>query len=194
MKQLLVLVLLCAAPSAHAQGFYLGLGVGGPADINDELGDYFDKADDESGGSGRIVLGKKLGPWAIEGVFFGTDMVGRTDGGNYSALALGIDARYNLAITSGWDVYVRAGLNKTWLTPEEDAYCDDCGWSGEGYQGRGIDYGTGIQYTLRTMRLINVSFWLDFNRQVVRLRQEGSPTLDGKLSMVTLGLSVGTGL
>lgn len=176
---------------ARGDGYFLGVGVGGDARLGAELAEQFTA---EGEASGRIVLGKRMGPWAVEGAFFGTDVRSRYSDVPYSTLSLGLDLRYFLPLTSRLELYVRAGLNKTWLKTWLAAAPDSSGRASDaGYEGRGLDYGTGLQYAWRPGKL-QFSIWLDFNKQFVRLHDAGRPSLDGELEMVTFGVSFGTAL
>lgn len=182
--------LALAAQPARATGYYFGVGMGDGAELQDDLALAFDTRDQISG---RVVLGRRVGPWALEGSFFGTDMEGTYDGVPYSTLSLGIGVKYYLPLTGRLELYVRGGLNQT--TVAAGPGYEYAGATADGLNGRGYDYGTGLQYAWRPLPRIQMSVWVDLNRQVLRLNREaGGDSLDGRMEMVTFGFSFGTEL
>lgn len=187
-------LLVMAAGAAHADGLYYGMGLGGGAELEGDFADRF-SGDDEV--AGRVVLGRRWGEWAIEGVVFGTDLnVGDGRTGSYSTVAVGVDARYFIPITGGLELYLRGGLNYTWLEPMDDTvaliYYS-------AYDGRGAAYGTGLQwrsgYVGNDTVRVRLAAWADFTKHVAVVRPEyGGGALRGAFEMLTFGVSVGSDL
>lgn len=172
MKRLVVLGIVFASAVAHADTTYYGMGMGGGATLEGDLAAGYDAS---GHAAGRFVLGRRSGPWALEGSFFGTDLTERGSGEMLSTLSLGVDLKYHLALTEKLELYVKGGLNTN---------------SMEGYEGRGYAYGTGLQYNVHLLGNWSAALWLDLNRQVVRMHgDEGAQSLDGGLEMVTFGFS-----
>ena len=179
----IALAVLLVPAAAHAGGFYGGFGIGGDARLGKDLADRYDSADQTAG---RLMLGRRSGPWAIEGVFFGTDLIDTADGQEVSSQSLGADLKYYLPLTSGLELYVRGGLHLARI-------------EGIGQEtvasGRGFDYGTGLQYAFRMFPALQAAVWIDLTKQAVTLGNDRfGGDMEGEIKMITLGVSIGTGL
>jgi hypothetical protein len=188
-QRLLVTVLaplaatLALASSAHAGGGYLSGGIGGGAGLDGNIATSF-QTDDSN--SARFSLGQRIGPVALEASLFGAGLVGRQQfvgyGSEYDTLSLGVDLKYYFSLVGPLELYPKIGINKTWLLEPSDSQHD--------YDGTGWDIGGGVQFTFDTAASM-VAIWLDYTQQRTDLRDPGKRDLDGRVSMLTLGLSVG---
>jgi hypothetical protein len=165
------LVTLAAAPVASAGG-YVSLGIGDGADLHGDLGARYTTDGDTS--LGRLAVGQRTGPFAIEASLFGTDL--RSAGGDTRTLSLGVDVKYFHKLGGGFELFGRGGLNKTWL--------DD-------HAGRGKLLGAGVQYRFTTGLLGEAAVFADLSRQFLELHDEAAPAIDGEIDMLQFGLSVG---
>jgi hypothetical protein len=184
-RLLLALAPILAAPAAARADGYISAGAGGGAGLSGELNTYFSSSDSMSG---RLSLGDRIGPFAFEASMFGAGLVGDRDlvGMNreYDTLSLGVDLKYYFRIAGPLELYPKIGVNKTWLDapdgfrPERD------------YQGVGWDLGGGAQLSFYT-DVAMFGIWLDLTHQRTNLRDGTAAPLDGQLTMLTLGLTVG---
>jgi hypothetical protein len=187
MRSLIAALALIAgsAGAAHAGG-YVAIGAGGDADLNGDLANHFTT---EGTSSGRLAVGQRFGPVALEAVLFGTDLQGAsamTGQGDYSTMSLGVDLKYYIPLAGNLEAYARGGLNKTWVVEGFDNAMD------LGYSGRGWNLGAGLQYSFRLLPLLDAAIWADYNHQVMELHQEGRRSLAGGADMLTIGVSLGT--
>jgi hypothetical protein len=176
----LALVLATVRP-ARADGFYLGVGLGPGAILDDEIASSF-STEDQVGG--RIILGTRNGNFAIEASLFGTDFApidATFVETHQSSLSAGAGVKLYMPLGGGLEVYVRGGLDKTWISESD-------------LEGRGYDYGTGVQLALRVFPRMQTAAWLDVGRQVFRLFDSYGNSTDGQLTMITLGFSFGSKL
>ena len=199
-------MLIAAATTARADGWYFSEGFG-QTQISDEMASKFADSDFTA----RIALGRQVGPWAIEAYVQGMSMDGRANfaGGDYSAVTVGVDARYFVKLAGPLQLYLRGGLNKMSLhgshASNREAAIDPRGGD---YEGRGITYGAGIRLSGKVRALgllywplfflpygpkVNASLWLDTSNQFVRLHNPNARSLDGRLSTWTFGFSIGGG-
>jgi hypothetical protein len=169
-----------AAASPASAGGYVSLGIGDGADLHGDLAQSFDT--DDSTSHGKFAIGQRTGPFAIEALVFGTDLIA-PNGADYSTLSFGVDLKYFYGLGGNFELYGKGGLNKTWLR--------DDGESGD-FSGRGKQLGLGLQYRFTTGLIGEVAVWLDLTRQYVELSDsETQSQLDGEIDTMNLGLSVG---
>src|SRR5690606_15763370 len=175
-------VALSAPLAAHAGGGYISAGMGGGAGLDGELGTFFTT---EDSGSARLSLGQRIGPVALEASLFGAGLVGQRAyvgmDAEYDTLTAGVDLKYYIGLTGPLEIYGKAGLNKTWLMEPDGVQHD--------YDGRGWDLGGGVQFTIDTPMAM-AAVWLDFTHLRTELREEGRRRLDGRMNMLTLGVSL----
>jgi hypothetical protein len=181
-----IAVIAASAGAAHAGG-YVAIGAGGDADLHGDLENHFTT---EGASAGRLAIGQRFGPLAVEAVLFGTDLHGASGmtgpGNDYSTMSLGVDLKYHIPLVGGLEAYGRAGLNKTWVVDGFDTTMD------LGYSGRGYNLGAGLQYGFRLLPLVEAAIWADYNHQVMTLHEQGRASLEGGADMLTLGVSLGT--
>ena len=183
LSALLVIALAGAvAVPAHAEGFYVGVGMGPGATLASEIADHF-STDGQI--AGRVIAGTRMGNLAVEASCFGTDFspyaYDFVASSSHSSVSVGAGAKLYLPLAHGIEIYARGGLDKTWV-------------SGSDLSGRGYDYGVGVQRSLRLLPGLAGAVWLDVGRQVVRLHPGTGAAIDGQLTMITLGMSFGSKL
>src|SRR5262245_47518538 len=126
-------VLAALASAAHA-GSYLGLGIGGQASTDGGLVNY----DTTGKHSARLVAGYRFGQVSLEA---GLGDYGLTRvQSDWNAWSLGAAAKLHLPLFAGFEAYVRAGLERTYLTQAGGDGTHDLtgdGWTG----GLGVEYG-----------------------------------------------------
>lgn len=178
-----ILALFAAPLAAHAGGGYVSAGIGSGAGLGGQLSESFQTEDNRSA---RFSLGQRVGPVAVEASLFGAGMVGESQmvgvGADYDTLSVGVDLKYYFTLAGPLELYPKAGLNKTWLLEPTGASSD--------YDGTGWDLGGGLQFTFDSP-VAMAALWLDFTHQRTDLRDSSRPDLDGQVSMLTLGLSLG---
>ncbi|HEU5060095.1 MAG TPA: outer membrane beta-barrel protein [Kofleriaceae bacterium] len=178
-----VLALLLAGSGgiAHADGGYVGAGLGPGAGLAGNISTAFDTDDSMNA---RLAIGQRLGPVALEASLFGAGMIGRNDfagpGREYDTVSLGVDLKYLIGIlATPLEIYPKIGLNRTWLTGGRDTL---------DYDGWGWDLGAGAQ-----LDFDRIAVWLDFTHQRTNLRSDNDAYtrhLDGRLNLLALGVSV----
>jgi len=173
---LLVTLLLTAPASA---GGYVSLGLGDDAGLHGDLATHFDTDSDTS--HGRLAIGQRTGPFAIEASMFGTGLHGA--GGDFRTVSLGVDAKYFYGLGGNFELFGKAGLNKTWLQNTDS--------DGGEASGRGKLLGVGVQYRFTTGLIGEAAVFLDLSRQFVELSDDQTATLDGEIDTMHIGLSVG---
>lgn len=175
---------LLAATAAEAYaGGYVGVGIGSDGDLGGSISNHF--STDEDASTSRILLGQRFGALALEASLFGSQLHGASSyapSGDYSTLSLGVDLKYHIGLVGGLEAYGKIGLNKTWLDSSEHS-----DWN---YEGRGTELGLGLQYSF-DLPITEVGLWLDYSRQTTELRDGVRQSLDGEISMLNLGISLG---
>jgi hypothetical protein len=194
MKPLLVamaLVVPLAVASPASAGGYVGFGLGFDAVLTGELDEHFDA---EATGSGRLALGMRFGPVALEASAFGarfTSLSPLSDDaasrGDFTPISLGVDLKYHLTLLPRIEPYARGGLNRTWLMrPEHGAMAS--------HSGRGYALGGGVQLPFRALMLVQASIWADYTMHATTLESPAGDAVGGRAHMMMLGISVGTRL
>lgn len=165
-------VLLAAAAPAAA-GPYLGLGVGTAPALGDQM------PFQPSSRSGRLELGQRLGPLAIEGAVAGFELVSAR-AAEYRSVSLSGGGKLFFNLQGQLDAFVRGGVERTWLTSAGDM---------TDYSGDGVYYGGGAELRL-ALPVGATSLWIDYSRHQATLTS-GKAEVDGSSGMWTVGLSVG---
>jgi hypothetical protein len=178
----LLLVTLAWASPATAGG-YMSIGIGEGADLQGDLAGQFDT--DDSSSSGRLAIGQRTGPIAVEAALFGTEMYGLD--GDFSTVSLGVDVKYFYGLGANFELFGKGGLNKTWLVG--DGQSTDMA-------GRGKQLGLGVQYRFTTGLIGQAALWLEASRTYVTLDGDTGQTalyshLEGEIDMINLGVSFG---
>lgn len=170
-----------AAPSdARASGYYAGIGLGGGVAVANDAATRWDGADT----SGQLMLGRRFGPWSIEGQYRGAELhdAALTP---YSASALGLGAKVHIPFFFGLEAYLKGNLGYGRIS--DDVGADDR-WSGRGY-----GYGVGLLWAFRLLPVAQLGVWVDLDKQVTRYRKDGV-SLDSEMRFLTVGLSIGSEL
>ena len=176
---LLTLTVGLAWASPAIAGGYMSIGIGEGADLQGDLAAAFDTEGDAR--NGRLAIGQRTGPIAIEAGLFGTDLIG-VDGA-YSAVALGVDVKLFHTLSGSFELYGKGGLNKTWLLGRDD--------QGTSFAGRGKQLGIGVQYSLSTGLIGQAALWVEGSRTYVSMDDDAGAQLDGEIDMLNLGVSFG---
>ncbi len=203
MMALVVGAAVLAPAVARADGYFFNEGLGPGASVKGEMGRAFDG----DGIALRVSLGRRVGPWAVEGVLFGTNLAPQGEQGDsvtppFTQLSYGVDFRYYLPLSPHLEAYGKAGLHATSIILAQLSE-DEAGLSD--YGGRGYDVGAGIQWFIRPFESsavfrnnpfarMKIGLFADYTNQTVRLNKKGSPTLDGELGMWTFGFGIGSDL
>ena len=187
-------LLLSTAPLAHAGG-YLSVGMGADSLLSGDLNSSFDS---DAFTLGRVSVGARMGPVALEGVMFGADLHATSDeifgqnpeGDEYSTTTLGLELKYIFGLAAGFEGYAKGGINKTWLTSRT---ADETSLKVEGH---GYAIGGGVQYNFKLLPMIGAAVWLDYNHHLVELTDLNQLSLDdatieGASNMIMLGLTLG---
>ncbi len=182
--------LAVAAPAAA--GGYISAGIGADAVLTGGLDDEFDA---EATGSGRLALGLRTGPVAVEASAFGAPFANaepmggeREPAGDFAPFSLGVDLKYHVSLFPKLEAYGRAGVHRTWVV-QNGASTDEI------YSGRGHALGGGVQLPVDAFSTVDAAFWLDYTRQTTQLAMEGGGSLiEGNAHMVMLGVAFGSGV
>ena len=157
----LALLLLGLASPALAGG-YLSIGLGNDAEFEGDL----EGRGGEGLSHGRLAIGQRTGPFAIEASLLGTGFESVTSigpGADYSTISLGVGGKYYISLSGPIEGYGHLGLNKTWLSGDADTQIE----------GNGVSLGAGIQYSFRFGPLGDAAVWLDYTRQSMNLADAG---------------------
>jgi hypothetical protein len=183
---LLAFLAAAALASPARAGGYVSAGLGGGASLEGSLARNFDSTDHDSG---RISLGHRLGPVAVEASYFGAGMTGVnqfTSRDGWSTRTLGVDLKFHIGIIGPLETYLKLGLNKTWLDAPDSRDLE--------FSGRGWDVGAGLQYNFDLIAA-GTAIWLDYTHQDTELRDAevrdaDRRRLDGSLGLLSLGVAV----
>ena len=177
MRTLLALVTVAVAAPVASAGTYIGLGVGSGANVSDSVDSPY-LAD---GRSAKLAVGFSFGRLAAEGAYSGFGLI-RQNGPATGALdsrTLSAALKYNYPLGNNFEVFGRAGLLRTDLTPRDVGPMTT---SGDGYL-----LGAGFEYRLPAFG----SIFVDYTRDEATFDSslKGQP-LDQTASMWMLGVNV----
>ncbi|HEY3805408.1 MAG TPA: outer membrane beta-barrel protein [Kofleriaceae bacterium] len=173
MRSLLVVSMIAAAGSIASAGPYIGIGIGtGPSLSNNTIA-----SPEQTSRSGRLLLGYSfhvpVGRLSIEGEANTFDL--DLNGVPMSSTMGGFGLKYSFPLGSGFEVFGRGGLQRTWL-------------SNGVYAGDGDGYYLGAGFELRIP--IFGSVFVDYERQAATIDSSTSTTYDESAGMFTLGATV----
>lgn len=171
---LLVSFLLLSLASPAAAGSYISLGIGNQADTAGALDGARGSA---PGRSGRVALGQRIGPLALEAGLFGTELPARLGYSGTALVSAAAEVKYHISLAGGLELYGKGGLNRGWVGMEGQGVVDT---------GSGYTIGSGLQFGI-SGPLGNAAIWLDYTFQAIELDSGGNSTL----GMANLGLSAG---
>lgn len=169
----LVAGLVTISTVAHA-GAYVGLGIGPEPASNDAL----QKTANPDSRSLRGLSGWSFGNFAVEGALGGFGVA--TNRGDQNVYQLSAAAKYSLPIGSGFAVFGRAGVERTWLNLGDDRY---------NFSGNGFLIGAGVDYKLN-LGIGATSISLDYMIHHATLA-DTRENIDDTLRIWTLGFSIG---
>ena len=145
--------------------------------------------DDPGGRTGRLLLGKRFGPWAIEAVALGTG-VSDFEGRSASTLSLGGDVKFHLGLLLGLELYVRGGAHHTWMAVGADQETRSSMAIPEG--GAGLAYGAGLSWRFTAIPGLQAGIWADAGRQVIGFHEDDVVRASSALDVVTIGVTLGS--
>jgi hypothetical protein len=170
MRSLLVLAILATGPVASA-GTYIGLGIGTAPSVGNDTNPG---AGAESR-SYRGLLGYSFGHLAIETEVNHFDSALNTE--SYGWTMLGVGLKYGIPLGYGFDVYGRAGLQRTWLSADDSTRGIYAG------SGDGLYFGLGVE--LRVLPMASV--FVDYERQSATIDDAQPGTYGESAGMFTIG-------
>jgi len=192
-RWLVVVLLVASVGSARADGFYFTEGFGGTR-VHDELSAFMPDAFRV-----RIGVGMRHRQWAYEAWFAGNFNTQLTpDGGEYAPnLATGgLDLKYIQPVAPHLEVYLRGSA----MLGAADEQL-------QGYGGRGLGVGAGIQlkgkgsvlgllwwplFFTKVGPKMTAALWLDSGYEFYRLHGDKPVAIDAQLSTLTFGFAVGS--
>ncbi len=147
-RALVTAAVLTLSTSVASAGGYVGLGIGpGPAVSDNQF------MLEEGGRTGRLLGGYSLGRFAVEGSFTQQDLKTSADY-VFTGRQAAISGKYTLPLGSGFGVFGRAGVQKTWLIDDTKGLYDA--------DGTGIVIGAGAEYSLDLKLLGGAALFLDY--------------------------------
>jgi hypothetical protein len=173
MRSLLVVSMIAATGSIASAGPYIGLGIGtGPSLDNDKI-----VSPEQTSRSGRLLFGYSfhlpIGRLSIEGEANRFDFT--LNGDPMSSTMAGAGLKYSFPLGSGFEVFGRGGLQRTWLS--DGVYAGD---------GNGYYLGAGFELRIPVFG----SVFVDYERQSATIDSSTSTTYDQSAGMFTLGATV----
>ena len=161
------------APAVHA-GTYVAAGIGTGAATDGSLSGF--TSDGQH--SGRVMIGQRFPYLSLEG---GLNYYGLATKGTWDAYSTVADLKLDLPLIPLLTVYLKGGVEHTWITPPANATVGTI--SGNGWTGA-----VGFEYRLDAL-VANTSVWLDYSRHADSL--DNNTKVIGTANMVTIGVSVG---
>lgn len=147
-RTLLAAALLIASTGVASAGVYGGLSVGPDGAVQDDVFDL------TSGGRAvRLLGGYRLGPLSAEASVTGNTFID-PDGRDVDHRQLALLGKYNFPLGSNFELFGRAGLQRTWLTR-------GAGLESYDVSGTGILLGPGIDYVIKLVAA-SVTIRLDY--------------------------------
>lgn len=165
--------LLALSTSASAGG-YVGLALGTQPSMNDE----FDSVATPFGRSLRGLVGFRFANVSLEGALNGFSVA--TQRGDQTVYQGSVALKLSIPIGSGFEGFVRGGLERTWLSLDDDTF---------DFSGDGFLVGGGIEYRLNAI-LANASIFVDYTYHKATLDNDRG-SVDTTSGMWGLGVTVG---
>lgn len=144
------LMAISTTASAGASG-YLGLGLGTEPGISGDLTTMAPNVS-PAGRSLRGLGGVRFGKFSIEGALNGFGVA--TNRGDKTIYQFSVAAKFNLPLGNNFEAFGRAGLERTWLSLDDERY---------DFTGNGFLVGAGFEYRLTTSVVSNASIFVDYN-------------------------------
>jgi hypothetical protein len=177
MRSLLLAVIVLSTGTASA-GTYIGLGVGTGGDVNDSANASY-HAD---GRSARGVLGYRIGPFAIEGMYSGFGYVNANAAGTgqFDARSVQLAGKYSYALGNDFELFGRLGLLRTDLTSRDSATTTT---------GTGYTFSLGVEYRMDLL-LTGLGVYVDYTRNQASFDTAAGAQLDQSAAMWTAGVDL----
>lgn len=176
MKTALLLAASLTAISTPAwAGGYLGLALGTEPGVSGDLDDLATA----NGRSLRGLGGFRFGNIAIEGALNGFGVL--TGRGEQNVYQLSAAGKLNLPLGNGFEVFGRAGLERTWLSFDDERY---------DLAGTGFLVGAGFEYRLN-LGVTSASVFVDYTIHRAKLEDGQAREVDATTRMWGLGFTVG---
>lgn len=177
---------VCLASSSAFAGVFVGLGVGTGTDFDDA---HVSK----DGRSTRIEGGyaMPLGPGRIAAdvLYQDCDVMTSFSARPMNATMLALAARYNLALSNGFEVFARLGVHRTSVDSDVQPLLD--------MHGTGKLLGAGAEFHPQFKLPVDLGFFVDLTYASATLNPDptdhGTPTnkIDGAARFATMGVTVG---
>jgi len=202
MRSLVLIGVVLASATAHADGVYYSEGFGA-THVKDELAAH---ESDTTLLRMRVAGGVRRGAWSYElGLAMSLDAGELAYEGGVRGTSLGgvdVTVKYNQPIASHLELYVRGNASYAWADGDLN-----------GYAGRGLGFGAGIQlkgkgsvagllfwplfFLVQKGPMMTAALFVDDGYDFYRLHPDGDlargqDAVDAQLSHFTIGLAVGT--
>lgn len=168
---------LLTGQSASA-GTYIGLGVGTGGNISDSQSASY-RAD---GRSARGVLGYRVGPFSVEGMYSGFGYIeANTPGtGQFDSRSLQVAGKYSYGLGDNFELFGRLGLLRTDLTARD---------SQTTMTGTGYTFSLGVEYRVDLL-LAGFGLYVDYTRNQASFDTAAGTQLDQTAAMWTAGVNL----
>jgi predicted porin len=169
MRSLIVAAVLASGSVASA-GTYIGLGIGTAPSESDGAASNGNQTR-----SWRALLGYSFGHLSIESEL--NRYSNELNNEPYDATMLGLGLKYNIPIEYGFELFARAGIERTWLSGDTVDY-----FSGAG---NGLYLGVGVEYHFIPL----ASVFVDYERQSATITPDDASvsSYDHTAGMFTIG-------
>jgi len=174
-RMLLTAAVLGASTSVASAGVYGGLSVGPDASVQD---DVFDLT--SPGRAVRLLGGYRLGRFSAEAGISGNTLRDR-GGQDVDHRQLSLVGKYNFPLGSNFELFGRAGLQRTSLSFGDGAF---------NYTGAGVLLGPGVEYRLNFVAA-SASIRLDYTISYANTESEGLEKVSVTSGQWMLGFTVG---
>jgi len=177
MRALLVAAFVLSSGVASA-GTYIGLGVGTGGNVSDSADARY-RAD---GRSARGVLGYRIGPFSIEGMYSGYGYVDANAAGTgqFDSRSVQLAGKYNYALGNNFELFGRLGLLRTDLTAVDSQVTTT---------GTGYTFSLGVEYRVDLL-LTGFGVYVDYTRNQASFDTNSGTQLDQTASMWTAGVNL----
>lgn len=177
MRTLLALALVASTAAAAHAGTYIGVGIGAGANVGDDSGTSYEA----DGRSARAVLGYRIGPFSIEGMYSGYGVVANHQAtAAYDTRNLQLAGKYNFALGDNFEVFGRLGLLRSDLTARDKSTQD--------LDGNGYTFSVGAEYRLKLIAT-GLGVYIDWTRNSASLANASGEKVDQTASLWTLGVN-----
>jgi hypothetical protein len=181
MKRAIVTALVVLlSPVAASAGTYLGAGIGPEANVGANAGFIAG-----SGRSFRLLGGMKFGRLSGELSITsnGLALDARGSALPYSGYELGLAGKYSFPLGSNFEVFGKAGVQRTAFSSNDDPNYD--------VSGNGILVGAGFEYRLSVGPISAGSLWVDYTHHQASLSGAQYQVDGARVGMWMLGFTVG---